>query len=334
MTTVPLTGAPGFRFWKDLYPSGRQGGLSYYPYSSIISGLAATWSLSAGAPAASAANVTVAVAAGSAYLDGQIAQLASSANVTVTPGAVVNGVNTYRVYLNPTRKLMPIALGASAPTTRLNGDAVADGDIYATCIDFGEYFGATGFFERVAGVWTSFDPSFKAPVLPAQPGKQRQWGGENHPRLAAGNFTVNQVEKKVYIENLYPPYTNSNSKALLRDVASLEVATASLYYHVLPLPVEATFTNGATAVTVALPFRSLFADIAASVTNTNALAIDGAALATGGYNAGTGVITLGANYTGTTGTKVVNVTPVTPANVVILSPARSVLAASMNLTNP
>lgn len=322
MTTVPLSGAPGFRFYKDLYPSGRDGGLSYYPYSSIANGLTPSISLSTAAPAA-APTVTVAVAAGRAYLDGQLANLASSSNVTLNVLPGLNGITDYDVFVNPTRKLVPIPVGGSIPTTLLNGAAVQDGDMYATCIDFGEYFGATEFFRLGGGTWSAFDPTFSAPELPAQPGKNRSFGGAIRPALAASNLTINQVEKKVYIENLYPPYTNSNSKALIRDVASLYVGTVKLYVHVLPRPVTATFTNGNASVTVAAVDRALVADIAASVSNTNTLQIDGATLNAAGYNAGTGVITLGAVYTGTTGTKVVDITPVTAPNIHVVSPALS-----------
>ena len=334
MTTVPLTGAPGFRFYKDLYPSGRAGGLSYYPYSSIIAGLTASISLAAAAPAATPANVTVAVTAGRAYLDAQIATLASGLNVTLTPTVGAAGLTNYELYVNPTRMLRVVPIGDPAPTTLLNGAAVQDGDMYATAVDFGEYFGAVDFYRYQGGLWTLLDPSFAAPELPAQPGKNRSWGAANRPVLAAGNFTFNAVEKRVYKENLYPPYTNSNSKALIHDSASLALATVGLYVHVLPVPVTATFTNGSPTVTVAAADRALVADIMASVTNTNLLAFDGATLATGGYNAGTGVITLGANYGGTSGTKLAEITAVTPANVHIVSPARSLVTLSENLTNP
>jgi hypothetical protein len=334
MTTVPLTGAPGFRFYKDLYPSNRAGGMSYYPYSSIINGLTPSINISAAAPAATVANVTVAVSAGRAYLDGQIASLASSANVVFTPVSGVEGILRYDVYLNPTRMLRPIALGAAAPTTLLNGAAVQEGDMYAECIDYGEYFGAKDFFLRTGTTWTKFDPTFAKAAIPAQSGKNRSWGAENRPQLGAGNLTVNQLEKRVFIETLYPPYTSSMSKALLHDTASLYLGSVDLFVHVLPKPVTATLTNGNTAVTIAAADRPLVADIVASIPNTNTLVIDGAAVATAGYNAGTGVLTLAASFAGTSGTRLVNITPSVGANVNIVSPARSSVDLSENFTNP
>ena len=334
MATVPITGAPGFRFWKDLYPTGRQGGFSYYPYSSVAGGLTVSWSLAAANPSATPQAAVVSVAAGTAYLDGQLATLASSVNVATAPTTAVEGFNLRNVYLNPTRVLTPVALGGSAPTTRLNGDAVAAGDAYCKAVDYGDYFSATEFFRYNGTSWALIDPSFEAPAMPAQSGKNRTWGGECHAKLASANFTVDQIEKRIYVENLYPPYVSSNSKALLRDVASLELANASLYYYVLPEPVTATFTNGSTTVTVAAASRPLVADIAASIVATTTIAIDGAALAASGYNSTTGVITLAAAYTGTTGVKTVNITPVTAANIYVLSPARSILTGSGNLTNP
>jgi hypothetical protein len=334
MATVPLTGAPGFRFWKDLYPTGRQGGLSYYPYSSIAGGLSPSWTLAAANPAATPQAVSVSVAAGTAYLDGQLATLASGVSVTATPTSVVDGFNLRTVYLNPTRVLTPVALGSSAPTVRLNGDAVAVGDAYCQAVDYGDYFSATKFFRYDGVNWNLIDPSFEAPAVPAQSGKNRTWGGECYSKVTSSNFTVDQIEKRIYVENLYPPYVSSNSKALLRDVASLEVANVSLYYYVLPKPVTATFTNGSTTVTVAAASRSLVADIVASIAATTTIAIDGAALAASGYNSTTGVITLASAYAGTTGVKTVNITPVTAANVYVLSPARSILSGSGNLSNP
>lgn len=334
MPTVPITGAPGFRFWKDLYPTGRQGGLSYYPYSAVNSGLVASWSLAATAPSATPQTVTVSFSAGTAYLDGQLATLGSSVNVQVQPSTASDGFTNRRVYLNPTRALIPVVLGGSAPTTRLNGDAVAAGDGYCSVVDYSEYFSATAFYRYDGTAWSATDPSFEAPANPAQSGKNRTWGGENIGKVASANFTVEQVEKRIYIENQYPAYVSSNSKALLRDSASLELVTASIYYHVLPEAVTATFTNGSTSVTVAAASRATMADLAASVTNTNLLQIDSATLAATGYNSSTGVITLGAAYSGTNGTKTVNITPVTAANVYVLSPLRSVLNATGNLTNP
>ena len=334
MPTVPLTGAPGFRFWKDLYPTGRQGGLSYYPYSSVANGLTLSWSLAAANPSATPQAAAVTVGAGTAYLDGQLATLASSVNVATAPTTAVDGFNLRNVYLNPTRVLTPVALGGSAPTTRLNGDAVAAGDAYCKAIDYGEYFSATEFLRYNGTSWVTVDPTFEAPAMPAQSGKNRTWGGECHAKVTSSNFTVDQIEKRIYVENLYPPYVSSNSKALLRDVGSLEVANVSLFYYVLPEAVTATFTNGSTTVTVAAASRSLVADIVASIVATTTIAIDGAALAVSGYNGGTGVITLAAAYAGTSGPKTVNITPVTAANIYVLSPARSILTSSGNLSNP
>jgi hypothetical protein len=223
-------------------------------------------------------------------------------------------------------------LGGSAPTTRLNGDAVAAGDAYCSVVDYSEYFSATAFYRYDGTAWSAIDPSFEAPASPAQSGKNRTWGGENIAKVASANFTVEQVEKRIYIENQYPPYVSSNSKALLRDSASLELVTASIYYHVLPEAITATFTASNPSVTVAAASRATMADLAASVTSLTSLLIDSAAISA--YNSTTGVITLAANYGGTAGTKTVNITPATAANIYVLSPARSVLNATGNLTNP
>lgn len=218
---------PGFRYLKDLFPDSRGIGLNYYPFSSISSGLTAAWTA---APGNNTVAQTVSISAGSAYLDGQLATLASSINVTVTPGTVVNGENLYHIFLNPSRRLVPIITGNSAPTTLLNGVAVANGDMYVVCDSREDYLIANEYYKRVSGTWQAFDPSFEKPPTPVQAGNNRTWGGNCSPVLAATNFSVNSIERKAYIGTKYPPYTNSNSMALLRDSASLHIATLSLVY--------------------------------------------------------------------------------------------------------
>ena len=333
----PLMGAPGFRFFKDLYPGGRAGGLNYYPFSSIKSGLTPSWTLSAAAPAASPANITVAIAAGHALLDAQPATLASGVNITITPEDVTNGSNYFRIFLNPSRKLQPVVPSGgvyTAPTTLLNGDAVADGDYYAECVDFPTHLEAHTFYKRVSGVWTKIEDLTFEPDSGLQGGRNRVFGNNTKAKVTSSNFLVNQLEVPIYIGTQFPIFGYQPARANLRNPASLEIATAELYYHVLPLPITATFTNGSDSVTVDYASRALFADIVASVTATTALEVDGAALAAGGYDAATGVITLGAAYAGDSGTKQVLVTPVTDANVYVLSLAKSTLHASENLTNP
>lgn len=216
---------PGFRYLKDLFPASRGMGLNYYPFSSIQNGLTPAWTAATGN---NTVAQTVTISAGSAYLDGQLATLAASVSVTVTPGTVVNGENLYHIFLNPSRRLVPTT--GSVPTTLLNGVAVADGDMYAICDSREDYLIANSFYKRVSGAWQAFDPSFEAPPVPSQAGKNRTWGGNCSPVIALGNFSVNTIEKKAYIGTNYPPYTNSNSMALLRDSASLHIATLSLVY--------------------------------------------------------------------------------------------------------
>lgn len=350
---IPLMGAPGFRFFKDLYPDSRKGGLSYYPYSSIKAGFTPSWSLAAANSVAAPANVTVAVGAGTALIDAQDAALASSVNVTFTPEEVVNGDNYFRVFVSPTRVLQPVVASNGVftpPTTRLNGDAVEDGDRYVECVDYPDYLEARGdgFYRLEYGTWVKVDPSFERPDHPVQEGYNRTFGAKTVSKLTLSNFTVNAMEAPIYINGGFPVNAYSPARARLRNPASLEVVTAKLYYHVLPLPISATFTNGSTSVQLENPSavidypgrqeqvisRAIFADLAASVVSTATLAIDGAAIAASGYDAATGVITLGSAYAGTTGTKQVLITPVTPANVYVLSVNKSELIPSTNFTNP
>ena len=131
------------------------------------------------------------------------------------------------------KSIFPLLLtikSLSAPTTLLNGVAVANGDKYALCNDIGEYLTTDTFYKRVSGQWVAYNPIFEAPPVPAQKGKNRTWGGESSPVIALSNFSINAVEKKVYIGTKYPPYTSSNSMAELRDCASLHIASLILNY--------------------------------------------------------------------------------------------------------
>lgn len=340
MSTIPLKGTPGYRFLWQHWPSGRAGGLSYYAqYTSVESGLLPSWTRpAAAAPAATAVNRTVAVAAGRAYLDGQLSVLANSANVTVNPDAVqpvINGANDFFIYLNPTRLLQPIALGDAAPTTYLNGVSVGAGAQYAECIDFGDYLSARAFYEYDGSAWGKFDPTFKAPALPAQPGKNRAWGNEALPAVGATNFTVDALEKRVYIEPVYPPYTMSNSKALLRDTASLEVARLSLYYYVLPLSIEVTLTNESTTASVSDDTAAILADMVAAAGSAGTLAVelqslDGALLFnsttptdTANISAISGTSLTLAVDADASGTYELLLAPQTPANIYLFDPAKS-----------
>ena len=233
MAPVESLAAPGFRTLKDIYPDARGMGLSYYPYSSVYNGLNPTWTAtpSTGTPKVPAAQ-TVAISAGQAYLDSELSTLAAGVSLVVNPNTlgVLPGLNYYYIFLNPTRKLVPIVRGSAAPTTLLNGVAVANGDKYALCNDLGEYLTTDTFYKRVSGQWVDYNPVFEAPPVPAKKGKNRTWGGESSPVVALSNFSVNAVEKKVYVGTKYPPYTSSNSMAELRDCASLHIATLILFY--------------------------------------------------------------------------------------------------------
>lgn len=280
MATVPLTGTPGFRFLWQLYPTGRSGGLTYYPqYTSVEKGLDPSWSV----PVASGlttvpTSYTVAVAAGTSYLDGEIAKLATGVNVIVNPGDAsfappVNGINNYQIYLSPTRRLRPVPFGSTPPTTYLNGDAIGAGAEYAQCIDFGDYLSATDFYRYDGSAWGKFDPTFTAPALPAQPGKNRIWGNVSLPKVTASNFTVRAQEKRVYIETKYPPYTSSNSKALLRDGCSLEIANLALYYYVLPLSIKVATTAASASITTDAATAAVLADMVAAAGSVSTLAV-------------------------------------------------------------
>jgi hypothetical protein len=340
--TNPIVGAPGFRTYKDLFPSQRGIGLDYYPYSAISEGLLASMNPSAAAPASAPGNVTVAVTAGRALLDGQAISLGSGVNVTVDPDALANpvtGLNTYYVFLNPTRNLMPIAVGASQPTQYLNGAAVEEGAVTVESTDNGEFIVALPdtFKKFTGGVWKSFNPIFEPSTVPAQPGRNRIYGQIVKPTVAVSNFSVNALEKSVYLGSNYPVGVNSPGLAYLRYPASLLIATVNLYYYVLPYQITVTYTNGSNSATVDVADRAAVAAIRASVSNPNTLALsDGTAQLqqTANYNAATGALELAANYAGTTGVKTAFIVPQTGGNIYVLSPAQSTLEPSGNKTNP
>lgn len=341
MATVPLTGTPGFRFLWQLYPSARSGGLSYYSYySTVEQGLAPSWT----PPTASGLTTvpttyTVAISAGRAYLDGEISILAAGQNVAINPGdplfaPPVNGVNDYPIYLSPTRTLQPVVKGSAAPTTYLNGDAVTAGAQYAECIDFGEYLGATDFYQYSGGTWSKYDPTFAAPMLPAQAGKNRIYGGGMVPKVGANNLTVRAQEKRIYIENKYPPYTNSNSKALLRDSCSLELGNVSLYYFVLPLSVKVATTAGSATITTDAATAAVLADMVAAAGSIGTLAVKltgPSGFFTGGGASSNITAVSGTNIT-TAATVVANnaevtltIEPQTAGRTYLLAPAKSAL---------
>jgi len=333
----PYLGAPGFRFIKDLYPTSREGGLNYYPYSAVKNGLTPSWTLAAAAPVSTPANITVAVAAGQALLDSQVANLTTGVNVVITPQGINNGDNYFRIFLNPTRIVQPVVASGGTftpPTTRLNGNAVQNGDIYAQAVDYPDHLEAFAFYQLSAGTWSVVDPAFIPPTVPAQRGRNRVFGNNTDPVVNVNNFTVNQIEVPIYIATQFPVYGYKPAPANLRNPASLEIATLDAYYYVLPLNISGTFTNGSTSVTLDLASQATFADIVNSIPATTALALDGAALAASGYNATTGVVTLAANYSGTSGDKQVLLTPVTSGNDYIMSVGLSQLYPTENLTNP
>lgn len=230
--------APGFRFLKDLYPESRGVGLSYYPYSSVNSGLTPSASFAAIGSAPSVAS-TITIAAGSAYLDSQLATLSTSVNLTITPsttlhsgGSAVTAAGTYYYYIiaNPSRRVQPYIKGTTAPTTLINGDSVANNDWAIECLDLDEYLQTYKFYKRVGGAWSLTDPIFENPVVPSQKGNNRGWGNQTSSKLASGNFKINEAEQLIYVSGVYPPYTNSNSLSLIRDCASLHLATVILTY--------------------------------------------------------------------------------------------------------
>lgn len=245
-TPIPQQVAPGFRFLKDLYPASRGMGLELYPYSSIYTGLTASWTLTTGT-VATAQSVTI--SPGTAYLDGQLATLAASATVSITPNAysITNGTsNNFYIVLNPTRNLQPILSNpGTPPTTLLNGNAIGVGNQYAICYDRGDSLVATTFYKygpsasdvtasdlgdaiSTSNAWFKIDPSFETPTVPAQQGQNRMWGGDNVPVVTASNFTVNSAEAPIFIGTQYPPYVSSNSLAQLRQCGSLLIATLVL----------------------------------------------------------------------------------------------------------
>ena len=191
MATVPLNGAPGFRMMKDLFEIGRRGGLMYFPYSAVIEGLSASLAaISNPAPNATPRTHGVVVTAGSAYLDGEVAKLASGVTFNFTPSAteLVSGLNEYVVYLNPTRKVLTgvhNVTSGSMPTTLLNGDAISNGDYYAKVFAIDDYEVVDKIYKRTNGAWLEYDVSFAPPM---HQGRGYIWGNEMYPKVTASSF--------------------------------------------------------------------------------------------------------------------------------------------------
>ena len=254
MTTIPPKGAPGFRFWTDIYESMRRGGLKYYPYSAIIEGFGISYT-GAGPSAdqvlaATPIAVDVDIATGECYLDGEVSKATAGATfphtVNIAPAAVTYGVNEFCVFLHPTRttvvsSLVPGAVGA--PTAHLSGEAFAEGHLWALATfvpdpigtnssNTKDYWVATKFYQFTNGVWVDFDPTFAPPTLE---GYNYIFGNGMTKGFSHLNVFLDQGEQLVYHKTMYPPYVNDNSHALMRADASLLLATAKLYYAVFPL---------------------------------------------------------------------------------------------------
>jgi hypothetical protein len=202
-----------------------------------------------------------------------------------------------------------------------------------------EYIAYT-YYKYDGANWAEFNPMWEKTGVPTQPGNKRIQGRVVYPKVAATNLSMvrpniyDGVEKPVYAHSQISSFLASPSLGLIIQPASLELGCINLHYYVLPLPVKATFTNGSTSVTVNAAYKDTIADLVASVSNTNTLAIDGAQLAATAYNASTGVLTLGAAYAGTSGTKTVNVTPQTPANIYVRSVGKSFVSQTGNYVYP
>lgn len=326
------SGVLGFTSWpKDFFTYARAGGLNNKPKSLVTSGLKPSWTISAAAPAATPAAVTIDVTTGTAMLDEQEAELSVAAQFSLTPAGIGAGDNYFRFFLNPTREIQTVVMSDLsgthvAPTTRLNGDPIQDGDGYVICGIEPSQLIAYAYYKRVRGAWVETDMTYLPTPANTQQGQFKLLSGKTIKKVTASNFTVNAIEGWTKYGTITQPWeVPSAPRGIMRNSSSLQVFTANLYYYVLPLDVTATFTNGSDTVTLDYDDRAVFSDIVNSILNTNTLEIDGAALDAAGYAASTGVITLAANYTGTTGTKQVTITPVTPANIYVRSTSKSEL---------
>jgi hypothetical protein len=347
--STPLYGAPGFRFYKDLYPNSREGGLSYYPYSSIISGLAlqiAAIAPSAPVALSGIAPLPVTIKSGRAYLDSLISNLASDVILNLDPVASAGnmpplaGVNKFDIFLNPTRKLQMVPVGGTPPTTLLNGDPVKDGDLYATAVDDGESFVTKDFYQLQGGIWSSFDPTFSAPTIPAQRGRNRTFGNDAYPKVSLSNVSVNAIEKEIYVGTMYPHYTSSNSKAVLRKSASLFLGTVSLFYYVLPVPITANVTSGSASVVVSVADAAKVNALVLAASNADDFALSGSSsvgagtIAANGWNNSTRTLTLSAPAASTANEVTLNIIPAAPGTNYLISPTLSEVILSDNLSNP
>ena len=367
MTVIPPKGAPGFRFWTDIYESMRRGGLKYYPYSAIIEGLGVTLTtpidpdqVLTAAPFA----VDVDVATGSCYLDGEVSHPTAGASfphtVNVAPADVTMGVNEFCVFLHPTRKMVVTSLlpgAGGAPTAHLSGEAFAEGDLWAVAVYVPDHIGtipsntkdywvAHEFYIFQNGVWVLHDPTFAPPTLE---GYNYIYGNQMTRFFSENNVFLDQLEQRVYHKQMYPPYVNSNSHALMREDASLLLGTAKLYYAVFPL----TFTGVSlddTAGTITLqPADAALLELIRSANaaggldnillevqpaNSQTAAVMAAATPITDASFSGTVITLPAAMSADLNGAAITIAATVPANQYLLIPPASIVEGSRNFTNP
>lgn len=324
------SGVLGFTSWpKDFFTYARTGGLNNKPKSLALSGLKPSWTIASAAPASTPAAVTIDVSTGTALLDEQEAELYVAAQFSLTPAGIGAGDNYFRFFLNPTRQIQTVVMtdlsgSHTAPTTRLNGDPIQDGDGYVVCGIEPSQLIAYVYYKRVRGAWVETDLIYAPTPATTQQGQFKLLSGATIKKVTATNFTVNAIEGWTKYGTITQPWeVPSAPRGIFRNSASLQLFTANLYYYVLPLNVTATFTNGSDTVTLDYDDRAVFNDIVDSIPDVAALKIDAALLDS--YVSSTGVITLAANYTGTSGTKQVTITPATPANIYIRSVSKTEL---------
>jgi hypothetical protein len=209
----------GNRFNYQLDPRGQQGGLSYYPFSGIVSGLTVTAAVANGTDNV---NLAVTITAGAARLDGKYHSLAANISALILPvGAdVAVGTQKFEIWLNPRRVVPALTSAPGGPAT---------GDKYLKVRDQGEYLEVTDFLQYNGSAWLDFDP-----VRGSAPG----YGFNNLPMNEINTVidtatTSNKSfsftpEKAVYHGNNYPQYVAAPSKAHVRLNAGVKLADITM----------------------------------------------------------------------------------------------------------
>jgi hypothetical protein len=223
-----MTSSNGLRFNYQIDPRGQKGGLSYYPFSGIISGLNIT---SAAVGGTNNVNLVLTVAAGAARLEGNYHSINSAISGLTIPTGVNNttGIFAYDIWLNPQRITVASASAPSSPATD---------QVWIQVSQATNYLQVVGFFKYNGTAWVEFNPVRSTP-----PGYSHNNLPLNSINPVIDTTTTNNKsffitpEQPIFHKSAQPIYVASPSRAQLRYNAGVKIARVSF------VDTVATITN-------------------------------------------------------------------------------------------